>query len=94
MLAAGVVMTGGMSNFKGMEELASSVLGLNVRVGHPVNIGGLSDQVNNPIYATAVGLAKLHAKNGHSQNIISSGNEESTFKQVGERMKNWLKEFF
>ena len=94
MLAAGVVMTGGMSNFKGMEELASSVLGLNVRVGHPVNIGGLSDQVNNPIYATAVGLAKLHAKNGHSQNIIASGNEESTFKQVGERMKSWLKEFF
>lgn len=94
MLAAGVVITGGMSNFKGMEELASAVLGLNVRVGHPVNIGGLSDQVNNPIYATAVGLAKLHAKNGHSQNIISTGNEESTFKQVGERMKNWLKEFF
>ena len=94
MLSAGVVMTGGMSNFKGMEELASSVLGLNVRIGRPVNVGGLSDQVNNPIYATAVGLAKLHAKNGHSQNIISSGNEESIFRQVGDRMKNWLKEFF
>lgn len=94
MLAAGVVMTGGMSNFKGMEELASSILGLSVRVGRPVNIGGLADQVTNPIYATAVGLAKLHAKNGHSQNIISTGSEESTFKQVGERMKSWLKEFF
>lgn len=94
MLSAGVVMTGGISNFKGMEELASSVLGLNVRVGRPVNVGGLSDQVNNPIYATAVGLAKLHAKNGHSQNIISSGNEESIFRQVGDRMKSWLKEFF
>lgn len=94
MLSAGVVMTGGMSNFKGMEELASSVLGLNVRIGRPVNVGGLSDQVNNPIYATAVGLAKLHAKNGHSQNIISSGNEESIFRQVGDRMKSWLKEFF
>ncbi len=94
MLSAGVVMTGGMSNFRGMEELASSVLGLGVRIGKPVNVGGLADQVNNPIYATAVGLAKLHAKNGHSQNIISSGNEDGVFKKVSERMKDWMKEFF
>ena len=95
MLPAGVVMTGGMSNFKGIEELASHVLGLNVRVGHPVGIGGLSDQVNNPIYATAVGLAKLHAKKGHSQNLISSDySEDGLFKKVGDRMKDWLKEFF
>ena len=94
LLSSGVVMTGGMSNFKGMEELASSVLGLNVRVGKPVNVGGLSDQVNNPIYATAVGLAKLHAKKGHSKNMISSGSEDGMFKKVGERMKEWMKEFF
>lgn len=94
MLSAGVVMTGGMSNFRGMEELASSVLGLGVRIGKPVNVGGLADQVNNPIYATAVGLAKLHAKNGHSKNIISSGNEDGVFKKVSERMKDWMKEFF
>lgn len=94
MLSAGVVLTGGMSNFKGIEELASQVLGLSVRIGTPVNIGGLSDQVNNPIYATAVGLAKLHAKNGHSRNVISSGSEEGVFKTVTERMKDWMKEFF
>lgn len=94
MLSAGVVLTGGMSNFKGIEELASQVLGLSVRIGTPVDIGGLSDQVNNPIYATAVGLAKLHAKNGHSRNVISSGSEEGVFKTVTERMKDWMKEFF
>lgn len=94
MLSAGVVLTGGMSNFKGIEELASQVLGLSVRIGNPVNIGGLSDQVYNPIYATAVGLAKLHAKNGHSKNIISVGNDDGVFKTVAERMKDWMKEFF
>lgn len=94
MLSAGVVLTGGMSNFKGIEELASQVLGLNVRIGNPVNIGGLSDQVYNPIYATAVGLAKLHAKNGHSKNIILTGNDDGVFKTVAERMKDWMKEFF
>ena len=94
MLSAGVVLTGGMSNFQGIEELASQVLGLNVRVGVPVDIGGLTDQVNNPIYATAVGLAKLHVKNGHSRNVISTSSEENIFKTVSERMKGWLKEFF
>lgn len=95
-LPAGIVMTGGMSNFKGIEELASNVLGLSVRVGHPVGIGGLSDQVNNPIYATAVGLAKLHAKKGNSQNFLGNdySSEEGVFKKVGDRMKGWLKEFF
>ena len=99
MLGAGVVMTGGISNFQGMEQLASSILGLSVRVGRPVNVGGLSDQVNNPIYATAVGLAKLHAKGGNSQNIVSSNGDreddgEGLFKKVSDRMKDWLKEFF
>lgn len=95
MLSAGVVLTGGMSNFRGIEEVASQVLGLSVRIGTPVNVGGLFDQVNNPIYATAVGLAKLHAKNGHSKNSISvSGKDDGVFKNVSERMKDWLKEFF
>lgn len=94
MLSAGVVITGGISNFRGMEELASSVLGLSVRIGKPINVGGLADQVNNPIYATAVGLAKLHAKKGHSKNVISSGNADGVFTKVSERMKDWVKEFF
>lgn len=95
MLSAGVVLTGGISNFRGIEEVASQILGLNVRIGNPVNVGGLSDQVNNPIYATAVGLAKLHAKNGYSKNSISAGgSDEGIFKNVTERMKDWMKEFF
>ncbi len=93
-LSAGIILTGGMSNFKGIEELASKVFGVSVRVGYPVGIGGLSDQVNNPIYATAVGLAKLHAKRGNSERAIKTHSEDSTIKSVYDRMKGWMKEFF
>jgi cell division protein FtsA len=89
-----VVLTGGLANLEGIEELAMSVLGVPVRVGVPMFVGGLSDMVNDPIYATAVGLAMLHAKKGHSSNVISHGTEDKVFGNILGRMKDWLKEFF
>ncbi len=56
LLASGVVLTGGCANLEGVVELAESVFGLPVRKGEPIGIGGLVDVVNNPTYATAVGL--------------------------------------
>ncbi len=94
MISSGVVLTGGMANLEGIEELAMSVMGLPVRIGRPINVGGLSDMVNDPIYATAVGLAILHAKKGHSSNVLSQGNEEKVFGNVFSTMKKWFSEFF
>lgn len=93
-LSAGVVLTGGLGNLEGVEELSSSVLGIPVRIGRPEFVGGLSDMVSDPIYATGVGLAMLHAKKGHTENIISSGSEEKVFGNVLGRMKDWFSEFF
>ena len=57
-LSSGVVLTGGVSLMKGVEELAARVLELPVRAGSPVGISGLLELVNSPSYATAVGLVK------------------------------------
>jgi cell division protein FtsA len=98
--SAGVVLSGGIANLEGVEELAMDVMGVPVRVGHPLNIGGLSDMVQDPIYSTAVGLALLHAKKGKSSNAIvtniggNTGSEEKVFGDVMGRMKSWLSEFF
>lgn len=94
MISAGIVITGGFGKFDGVEELASAVMGTHVRVGIPQNIGGLSDLVQDPIYATAVGLALLSAKNGRSANVISKGGEEKLSGNVFKRMKEWFGEFF
>jgi len=56
LVAAGVVLTGGSSLLEGTQELADEIFELPVRIGRPQNVGGLTDVVNSPIYATGVGL--------------------------------------
>jgi cell division protein FtsA len=56
LLPAGVVLTGGMSQLRGLRELGRQVLGLPVRIGTPQNLRGLIDTVDSPAYATSVGL--------------------------------------
>ena len=60
-IAAGVVLTGGASQCEGLVPLAENILNLPARVGYPINITGLSDKINDPMFATAVGLARFTA---------------------------------
>ena len=53
---AGLVLTGGTANLKGIETLGQEVLGLPVRVGVPAGVYGLADILPDPAYATGVGL--------------------------------------
>jgi cell division protein FtsA len=55
-LPAGMVLTGGGSRLLGVRPLASQVTGMPVRVAGPTELKGLVDQLNNPAYATSVGL--------------------------------------
>jgi cell division protein FtsA len=64
---AGAIITGGGSLLPGTEELAHEVLGLDVRIGYPEGVsGGIKDSVNNPIYATVMGLVAHSFKNNLS----------------------------
>lgn len=56
---AGVVITGGGARTVGAEESAKRMLSMPVRVGVPSNITGLIDDVENPTFATAVGLLQF-----------------------------------
>jgi cell division protein FtsA len=56
LIAAGIVLTGGTSKMEGAVELAEEIFHMPVRLGSPQGIRGLTDIVNNPIYATGVGL--------------------------------------
>jgi cell division protein FtsA len=53
---AGIVITGGGSRTVGAEDAAKRMLSMPVRVGIPQNIIGLIDDVENPSYATPIGL--------------------------------------
>ena len=59
LLAAGVVLTGGTAKLEAIAELGEDVLvGMPVRVGtpRPKGVGGLLEVVDDPRFATAVGL--------------------------------------
>ena len=56
LLSSGVVITGGASTMPGMVELAEEVFHMPVRIGTPKYIGGLTEVVKNPRFATGVGL--------------------------------------
>jgi len=56
---AGVVLTGGGSALDGMVELAEEILEMPVRQGLPYGALGLTEDLSHPVYATAIGLAKL-----------------------------------
>ncbi len=56
LLPAGVVLCGGTAELRGLEQMASEVLQMPVRLGRPGGVGGLVDALHSPAYATAVGL--------------------------------------
>jgi cell division protein FtsA len=92
LIASGVVLTGGSAILPGMPELAEQIFDLPVRRGQPTEIGGLTDVVNSPIYATGVGLVKYGSRNMQTRNFVIG--QENLFDRVARRMKEWFGEFF
>lgn len=74
-ILAEIVVTGGGAHLAGIEAAASDFFGMPSRIGVPTAIGGLSEAVKRPEYATAVGLVLFGPKgdgaiwhNGSSRN--------------------------
>ena len=70
-IAAGLVVTGGTAKMAGALEVAEDICQMPVRIGKPVNITGLTDYVDDPAYATAVGLLQ-YGRSLHSVNAQKS----------------------
>lgn len=100
LLSAGIVLTGGGSAIQGAAELAADVFGTGVRVGSPADgIGGLSDSVEAPRFATAVGLALYGAHRMALGIAGATGARRKSMSAPGmdrlaQRVKAWLQDFF
>jgi len=71
--------------------LAEEIFHMPVRLGVPQNVTGLTDIVNNPIYATGVGLLKYgitHSSGGTNKSGKSSSEK---FEGLLDKVKNWFK---
>jgi len=90
MIASGIVVTGGTSLLEGVTEIAESVFGLPVRLGKPRGITGLTDVVNNPMYATGVGLVLYGARKQPTRKFRIR--DRNIFNSIMSRMKKWFKD--
>lgn len=90
LIAAGVVLTGGSSKMDGVVELAEEIFHVPVRLGGPVDVQGLQELKNNPIYATGIGLLHFGFKN-KSINISNSSKMGLGFFSL---INSWFKRNF
>jgi cell division protein FtsA len=91
-LNSGIVLTGGGSILDGIPEIADQIFDLPMRRGCPVGVGGLTDHVNNPAFATAVGLVLYARRNQRIEYNRSVG--VGTLSRVAGRLRGLFKEFF
>jgi len=88
----GIVLTGGVSQMKGLVDLAEGVLNHSVRIGFPEEIMGLSEKVKSPIFSTGVGLI-LHAlESGNTNTTVAS--DKNLFEEIVDQAKKWIEDFF
>ena len=88
LIAAGIVMTGGSSKMEGVVDLAEEIFHMPVRLASPQHVSGLADVVNNPIYATGVGLLLYGAQ--HQSSGTHYFSKQGGVKDIWDRMKNWF----
>ncbi len=92
LLAAGIVVTGGTAILEGVTELGEQVFNMPVRRGVPIGIGGLTDVVNSPLYATGVGLV-LYGHQNKSERVFKK-REGNILTGIIRRMKKWFVDYF
>jgi len=90
-LPAGALLTGSAIKIPGCLELARNVLGLPVQIGFPQEIEGIVDRIDDPSFATMLGLISLGSKSERSRRFSFSGlNVTDAFKGVSSFFKRLL----
>lgn len=72
LLPAGIVLTGGSAQLRGITDIAERVLNVPARVARPKNLVGLVDALHSPAYATSVGLLRWAISDDHTYRPLPS----------------------
>jgi cell division protein FtsA len=88
-LGSGMVITGGSSKMEGMVDLAEEVFHMPVRLGLPQYVGGLKGVVQNPIFATGVGLVLYGARSRQGGGFVTRPVTKGP-KALWAKMRGWF----
>ena len=87
-LTFGIVITGGGSKLNNIADLAMEVFQEEVKLGRPHSINGLNDIIDNPRYATTIGLIKYALE---KKDLYVDNNDNNS--DLISKIKNNIKKF-
>jgi cell division protein FtsA len=98
LLPGGAVLVGGTSKMPGAVDLGKNILGLPAQTGFPIPLGGLVDKVDDPSFATSVGLILWGIESYQTGKKMGFGNRlvGNISAPVGETVvgiKKWIGKF-
>ncbi len=91
LLPAGMVLTGGTADLRGIRDLAARKLQAPVRIGSPRRVKGLMEAISSPAYSTAVGLLLWGMK--EQQAAEEAGPRAAMGGTWFQKLVEWLKIF-
>ena len=90
-LPEGIILTGGGAKMRDIDLFAKKVLEASVKIGIPQNLNGVSESVEKPEFATAIGLALMAAEDGRH---LTSSSKTSGKKPKTTKKPNFFKKIF
>lgn len=91
LMPTGLVITGGGSMLRGIDQLAEEIFNVPVRCASPRTTRELSTLIDHPMYATGYGLLRFALKKMDTNN----GQMNSGYTgRIMSRMKSWVADFF
>jgi cell division protein FtsA len=91
-LPGGIILTGGGAKMGGVVDVAKDVLGLPAQVGFPKDYASAIEKVDDPAFATAVGLVAWGADS--ETRVGKTGFKGfSSVKSTVKNMQKWFKSF-
>lgn len=97
LLPAGMVLTGGTSALPGIRQVASSVMGVPVRIAKPENLVGMVDKLDSPAFSTSVGLLAwaVHydvvRTASSTKRVKTAPQMRGEDQDLGQKLKNWFR---
>jgi cell division protein FtsA len=82
-LPAGVILTGGAVKIPNIQDLARNILNLPIQIGFPTEIEGIVDKIDDPSYATLLGLIAIGVRSQTSGFSLKKININKAFKGIG-----------
>lgn len=95
LLPSGVVLVGGGAKIPGVVDLAKEKLKLPVQLGYPQGIDGLVDRVDDPTFATAVGLVfwALEMRGEREEGRLFLPSKTPSTVNTVNKIKRWFRNF-